>query len=43
MAEVNCNSCDGAGKYKNQFGEEVTCYTCGGRGKVHETHQPKKK
>lgn len=43
MADVTCNSCDGAGKYTNQFGKEVTCFTCGGSGKVHQSHQPKKK
>jgi DnaJ-class molecular chaperone len=43
MPMVTCTSCDGTGKYINQFGKEVTCFTCGGSGKVHHTDQPPKK
>lgn len=43
MPMVDCSTCDGAGTYTNQFGETARCYACGGSGKVHESHQPKKK
>jgi hypothetical protein len=43
MAEVACSTCGGSGSYTNESGKTVTCFACGGRGKVHETHQPKKK
>lgn len=43
MPMETCTTCDGAGTYTNQAGKTVTCYACGGSGKVHHTHQPKKR